>query len=538
MKPIILVLGCLALASVPALPALSGQAEWRKLPLREPDAIRGICARGDSLWEASFSGVRASGDGGATWSASGSGLRPGKAVGVAAGRAHLAACQGNILFQSGDGGRTWQARDSLETGNFLRMDAWGDTLFAWHAVFGTRTPEGIRFSVDDGSTWSALPIEAMPMSKPRIFGADTFSISNSTLYRVNSDGPKVMYTFPAPIQEFTADANGIFVISDSLIFRAIDPQGPWTRIATPMVPGATISGVAADSECIAVQTPRGISLSRNRGLDWEYLGRNFARAADQSLHLGNGFLYVRRGWSDAAPRRYSLAEGKWDSLSLPGPASINSGAFAVAGDRIAYLMEVSGRDSVYLSHDRGARFQNAGPSPLEAGIWSRLFLGRRSDITIVDNSDFWYSRNDGAGWNAGRSPFCPSLTRAHHVASGDSGVFIYGDHLWLLPPGALDCGHIQIALPDGYLKEDPLFYPGTSLAAWGGSLYLGLTQGLWVWEEPSGTTRTGPKPEAIRHAPGPGPRQGLYPVRTWSRSREPGSGTSQTAIDARGARRH
>jgi hypothetical protein len=527
----ILVLGSLALSAVPAL---CGQAIWRKLPFREPEAIHGLCARGDSVWEAADGVVRASGDGGATWSESGSGLQLGKVAGVAAGRRRLAACQGRMLYISADGGQSWLPRDSLETGNFLRMDAWSDTLFAWHAVFAGQTPAGIRFSTDDGLTWNALAFATTPMARARIFGADTFSFSGNTLYRVNSDGPKEMSSLKGSIQELAAGATELFAVADSVIYKASDPKGPWTRLITRYVPGLIFRGVAADSGCIAVQTPMGISLSRNYGEDWEFLRGNFAKLSEQSVHLGNGALYVRRGYSDSVPRRYGFADGKWDSLTRPASVHFIPRMFATQGDRIAYLATTSSSyDSIYRSPDRGAHFQYTGASPQRAINSPKLVLGRGSRLALISNQYYWYSKNDGAGWETVPKGPClfPNLTV--HAALNDSGLFYYTyGFLGRISVDVGECrGASSISLPDGYLREEPATQQGGScLAAWGGSLYLGWSQGLWVWEE-TPFTPLAAKSRAIRRAS----VKMRYPVQVWSPEGSAGSEAARNSIDARGA---
>jgi hypothetical protein len=417
------------------------------------------------------------------------------------------------------------------------MDAWGDTLFAWYTAFGTGypSPQGIRFSADEGSTWNALSLDIVPMPKPRIFASDTLSFASGTLYRVNSDGPKVMSSFPGPIQEVAAAGKRLFVLSENLISRADHAEGPWTRIITRDLPGVVIQGVAADSDAIAVQTAMGISLSRNRGRDWEFLRTNFAPLTMQTLHLGDNALYVRLGGDDDILRRYSFADGKWDGLALPGLAPFSQRILAVRGNRIAWFAQYGpNQDSIFLSRDRGGHFEYTAKVPKPSGQVANLLFGRGSEMVYLSFSDVHFSRNDGADWEPANPNSCKALAYPAHVAFGDSGLFLYEGGLWRIRDWAGDCKRIEITLPAEIPEGEVVYYqPSSAIAASGGSLYLGRKHGLWVWEDPSPTIRIIAKPNSARR----NPAKGRFPVRVWTPSSNQGTGTSPGVIDARGVLR-
>jgi hypothetical protein len=98
----------------------------------------------------------------------------------------------------------------------------------------------------------------------------------------------------------------------------------------------------------------GISLSRNRGKDWEFLRNNIGIPMQQSLHLTDDALFVMRWQDDPSPRRFTFADRKWDSLSLPGSGLYSQRVFATLGNRIVWFA-LSGPtgDSIFLSRDRG-----------------------------------------------------------------------------------------------------------------------------------------------------------------------------------------
>jgi hypothetical protein len=532
LKPSDLILGCLALA-FSSVPALSAKAEWRKVPFSEPAASTGLCARGDSLWASFDEGVRASGDGGATWSESGTGFRPGKVASVAAGLRHLAACQGKVLFLSEDGGRTWVPRDSLAVGEFLRMDSWDDTLFAWHTLFAGNAPGGVRISTDDGLTWGPLAIEKPPLPEPRVFASDTFSFANGTLYRVNSDGPKEMHSFDGHILAVAPARDRLFALADGLIFAASDPQGAWTLVRTRNGPASTILGLAADSDRIAVVTPVGVSLSRNRGRDWEFLRVNFTEPHGQSLQLSDSALYLRRSLYDPSPRRYSLSAGTWDSLTLPPTFYYANAVFTAKGDRLAWLSQTGpSGDSIFLDRGHSGRFLFAGIAPQHPTGFVNLLLGRESRMVFVSQNAVLYSWTDGAEWQPRPAVTCNLNANPIFSALGDSGVFLLANNgLVRIPPDANNCNRTQLLVPDANGRLTSTFAsPVYGIAATGGRLYLGAGPSLWVWEEPSGEVPIRARPRSNRRASD----KARFPVRVWARPGV-GSGTTQAGIDARGA---
>jgi len=512
--------------------AASGSApSWTPWAAQQYQSIYAICARGDTLWAAVDGGVKRSLDQGLHWSDAAV-LGYDRVYILAHPGDRLLAAEGQTLYSSDDGGRNWVPRDSLETGSFLRIVTRGDSVYAYHDLFGKAPPEGALISVDGGLSWKDMPAGEMPGPEPIAFRGDTVSFSGNALLRKAGSGSDTLLSFPETIALVQASSQRLIVCTGGRICMASeDGRTGWSALKTGYGPARPID-LAFDSAFIAMQTSQAIYLSRNQGRDWEFLAWNFPinqfeeSLADQRLELSDGWLYVTTPMQHWA-HRYRIGTATWDSVPLPGVAM--NATLATGNGLLAYTGPDSG-NAIFLSTDQGSHFRKTGTvdiprnysNPLALAIaGSRLYLSTAVSLQVSDDS--------GRTWTSANSQCAFYGTTGLSLAGSDLFRLEYPTKLYRLDSGS-HCGWEELPLPDTtqYRMEGNKYTE--VLASSGNMLYFLSPLGVWVSEQIPSVSHLG---WAIPpRSPGLFPSPSL-PVRAW---RKPAAGDG-IWIDASGVRR-
>lgn len=502
----------------------AAKADWRVVNAVEPNpvAIFSLHARGDSLWAGSEGGVRISVDGGSTWLPTGSGMDTGRVVDVIPYQGHWLACQGRVLFLSKDGGRHWLGRDTCPSGRFSRVVTRLDTLIAWRHTTSALWPESMRYSVDGGETWRDYTADPGNQPGASVFKGDTFTVINTAanLTRKSSGGSEVVLSYRGLFSRAVATEKGLFAIAgNGVAFFSPDGRTGW-RPVTEGLRHADIRGLAAEGAIVAIQTPLGISLSRDRGAHWTYLKQAFPAYQVPRLYLTRDHLLV---WTRSAWLwRYSLEKEQWDSLPLPGTPGLNG--LAAGGNQVVITGGSVGT-GFYRSEDGGAHFEKSDSYSnskdfliaMDVDGSDLLYVGTDSSFRSADTGRIW--RSAGAG--------CTGTFL--QMAVTDSGSFLLAvSGLWR-EGGTANCGWTLLNGPPGDTLRPSLDPEGRNshLAGAAGDLYLSTYAGLWAWGEAPkvvGTAFTRRKASSLR------PRQQFDLFWMRSKTQQPGIG-----FDAKGA---
>lgn len=506
---------------------------WKPIAVRTPESATAIFARNDSLWVGVAGGVRLGIAGGTEWKEPGSGFGIESITAIASVSDRLIASEYRYLLASDDGGRTWAPCDSTDLGGFKRIEVRNDTLFAWYSLFSGTQPDGIRFSPDGGHTWGEMPAYAGINPEPILFGSDTLELIGGKLCRRRGEMRDTLFSDYAGIRSVAVGGSRIFALAGKRIFVSGDSGRSWSQLRTADG-AAEIRNLTADSDNVAVLTTIGLSLSRNRGADWTFVGP--APASTDSLRIDLSSDYL---WYSKPPAstlfRYSLALGRWDTVTVPlarpGPYPV---IFTAARNRTVFADGNHAAIHILLSEDQGEHFVLVDSIRTNMAFQSAIAFfdaGIAFVKGIPFSNGFFHADNAGKNW---KSPDActPAMGFLPETLSAFGTGFALLDRNFVFHTYGPD-EHCPAGIPD---------FPGTTYvnssdysldvraAGTGNRYYLAQGNHLWSLEDTTVVPiRNGVSTRQVRRNDAPSPGS----VLTWPNPFR--SGENAGRIDAKGA---
>jgi photosystem II stability/assembly factor-like uncharacterized protein len=236
-------------------------------------ALRDVWGNGSSVVAVGSGGtIRASSDGGATWSTVDSGVTSNLLDVWGDGSTLWAVGSGGVILRSLDAGATWQPMASNSTCTLQGVWSRGLTVVA--AGFGC-----ILRSADGGTTWSS--VRSSSESLTRVWGNDSAMLvigtdfTNSTILRSTDGGVTWTPISAGGSESFLQavwSAGSTFVVAGSggTILRSTDNGQSWAPVASPTTNGL-FDGWGVGSTLIGVGSLGTVIRSTDLGLTWHTL---------------------------------------------------------------------------------------------------------------------------------------------------------------------------------------------------------------------------------------------------------------------------
>jgi fibronectin type 3 domain-containing protein len=344
--------------------------------------------------------------------------------------AYAAVRGGAGVFKSTDGGATWSA-----SGSGLGASSVASLAFSAGKLFAGTIGAGIYVSADGASTWTSASSGLIATDSYVALASDPagsgkmYAASASHLFASADNGATWLsstFTPGAPLTAIAIDPNSattLFAATDGAgVYRSVDSGANWSVLgfAGQSVQGGLLVD-PANSRHVWLGTAAGVQVSSDAGATWTAAG---ALSQVRSLALSGGTLFASS--NGAGVYRSVDAGNSWTAMA--GSPAMTSGVVAMAASGSQLLAAAYGGAGVFASADTGSTW--TASIGLSAADTTALAMSPSNPAVLYAVAGYGLSKSvdHGATWAASSGLAYPVVATAVAVDPGNPAIVYVGAH--------------------------------------------------------------------------------------------------------------